>query len=339
MTRTLYLHVGDGRCGSSSIQRLGANQRAALLERGVDYPTATSMGFETKWEHGGNGRVIAQLDEDPVPRVAGYLAASNAERFLISAEHLRTTSESRLTQLADTLTQHDIRVLVVLYLREQCEWLVSNWAQGLKSHGWDTTLDGYLSGHAARGFTAPTLAYAGRCRRLRDIFGAENVVVRRFQRDALVDSDVRSDIMRLVGVDANDLIAAEPRVNESVSVEEAVMLRVLNGLPDRGLYDRRQFRRQVYRVFVEENRPRRRDLYRLANPATMRVTRSHYAEPNLQFREEFMPDQPVFSSVIPDDYEQVSEDECVTVRGLQVATDFLAMVAQRKLRTRTRTVG
>lgn len=335
MDRVLYLHVGDGRCGSSSIQRLCADQRAAFRERGLDYPSAEEMGFGPEWAHGGNGRGLALSDDSraAVEMVADYLSSSPLRRALISAEQLRTTDVERLADLADTLTDREIRLVVVLYLREQREWLVSDWAQGLKSRGLDMPLDQYLLDHAARGFTSPTLAYVGRCQRLSGIFGADRLVVRRFQRDALRGGDVRADLMDLIGVQADDLIAAEPRRNESASLEDAVMLRVFNSLPDRGIFDRRAFLRRSRELSDRNGWSRRRDLYRLAAPATLRATADHYTSANEELRQTFLPDvpAPLFTSAIPEDFEQISEDDCLTAASFELAANFFALVAHRKI--------
>jgi hypothetical protein len=330
----VYLHVGDGRCGSSSIQRLCADQRAALRERGLDYPSAQDMGFGPEWAHGGNGRAVAlSEDEDAaIGLVAGYLAAADADRFLISAEHLLTSGDERLARLAGVLRERGLRVIAIVYIREQREWLVSNWAQGLKSHGSALPLDAYLTAHAARGFVGPTLEYPVRGHRLQAAFGAENVLVRRFQRDALRDGDVRADVMDVVGIAADDLIAAEPRRNPSMAIEDAALMRVLNSLPDRGVWDRRAFLRRSRELARRHGWPRHRDLYRLAAPATLRATAEHYAGENEEFRRTFMPDlpAPLFTSSIPDDFEQVAEDDCITAGSLELVANYFALVAQRR---------
>lgn len=332
----MYLHVGDGRCGSSSIQRLCADQRAALRERGLDYPSAQELGFGPEWAHGGNGRGLAlsEDEEAATSQVADYLADAEAERVLISAEHLLTAGDERLARFADAVRARGLRVIAIAYFREQREWLVSNWAQGLKSHGSSLPLDDYLAEHAARGFVAPTLDYVARADRLRESFGAESVVMRRFQRDALRDGDVRADLMDLLGVEADDLIAAEPRRNPSMAIEDAAMVRILNGLPDRGVWDRRAFLRRSRELARRHGWPRHRDLYRLAAPATLRVTAEHYAGANEAFRRAFLPDvpAPLFTSSIPDDYEQVSEGDCITADSLELVANYFSLVAQNKVR-------
>jgi hypothetical protein len=85
-----------------------------------------------------------------------------------------------------------------------------------------------VAGHVERGFTAPRLDYAARCRRLAAIFGAESLVVRRFLPDALAGGDARTDLLRLMGVEAPELVATAPPSNPSASVREAVLLRIVD---------------------------------------------------------------------------------------------------------------
>ena len=52
------------------------------------------------------------------------------------------------------------------------------------------------------------------------MFGAENVIVRPFDRHHLQGGDARTDLYALAGVDVADLLRDEPDLNASASVEE-----------------------------------------------------------------------------------------------------------------------
>ncbi len=47
MKPTLYLHIGQGRCGSTSIQRFATEQRGALDGTRSLYPSPAELGIDT----------------------------------------------------------------------------------------------------------------------------------------------------------------------------------------------------------------------------------------------------------------------------------------------------
>jgi cephalosporin hydroxylase len=334
--RTLYLHVGMGRCGTSAIQRFGETHRSALLERGVLYPSALEMGFTAEEARGGNGRGFAATDDPDaaIARIAEHLDGSDADRFLISAEQLLGPKDGRLARLAEGLHARGIRTIAVFYVREQREWLVSRWAQGLKSQGWATTLDDYIAGRLQRARETAILTYGVRCAQIASVFGRENLIVRRFQRDALEGGDARIDVFSLAGVDVSDLVS-DTRENTSASLEESVMVRLVNALPESAAFDSRAFLRYLDSQPADErNGGVQAPLYALAAPETMRAAAQYFGPVNEDFRREFLPEvpAPVFTSAIPDDYEQITEDEATTSRAITMVGNYMARRTARVLR-------
>lgn len=309
MTDTFLLHVGYGRCGSTAIQRLGATRRDELRTRGLLYPRPADLGLDGRFDAGGNARALAQAD-DPLAvadALAEHVAASGCRVALASAEQLMGATAATLTRLIERLGAHGTRTVAVLYVREQREWLVSRWAHGVRQ-GWDMPLERYLRDHAARGHTAPKLDYRQRCRRLASVFGADNLVVRRFARDLLAGGDVRRDLLEIAGIDPAGLLGDDAADNASLTVATAVALRRANAAHGDGL-DRRAFLRRA----AAQDGERRHDLYRLARPETLRAIGAHYAPRNEAFRAEFLPGvpAPVLPTTLPDDYEPLTEDAVI----------------------------
>jgi hypothetical protein len=304
--QTLLLHVGYGRCGSTAIQQLGAARRDELRARGLLYPRPSDLGLGARFDPGGNARALAQAD-DPLAvadTLADHVAASGCRVALASAEQLIGAADATLARLVARLGAHGIRAIAVLYVREQREWLISRWAHGVRQ-GWAMPLEQYLRDHAARGHTGPKLDYRQRCRRLAAVFGAENVVVRRFARDTLTGGDVRRDLLDIAGVDATGLLDRAGADNPSLSLAVAVALRRANAAHGDAL-DRRAFLRRA----AAQEAASRRDLYRLARPEILREIGAHYAPLNEAFRAEFLHDvvAPVLPCALPDDYEPLTED-------------------------------
>jgi hypothetical protein len=338
---TLYLHVGLGRCGSGSIQAFGRRHREELRARGLEYPSPLEMGFDADLARGGNGRALAYSRDpaDAVGRIAAHLAADDADRFFMSAEQLLGSGDDRLRLLVDGLAARDIRTVALFYVREQREWLVSRWAQGLKTHGWSQTLEAFVAEYRDRGFRSTKLRYDLRCTRLAAIFGREHLMVRRFTRRALAGGDARVDAYGVAGVDVTDLVAPDPQHdNASASAEEAVLARIVNALPAGEVLHPAALLRYAQ---ARRGEVSRRDLHRLAPPQLMREIAAHYEPHNERLRQAFLPEipPPVLPSSIPDDYAQVTEDDVLGTASIGLLGDFAARRGARVLRAVTRARG
>src|SRR4051794_17770264 len=122
--RCVYLHVGNGRCGSTAIQDFGSQQRVALAQRGLCYPTPAELGFPELADEGGNASVIRALKAsrgEVIATIADRLQAHGADRFLLSSEYLINFKSGFLGRFAQLLRERGFRVVALAYVREQRE--------------------------------------------------------------------------------------------------------------------------------------------------------------------------------------------------------------------------
>ena len=91
MNPTLYVHLGHGRCGSTSIQRFGSENRATLSALGVLYPSPAEIGLETENSAEANAEALYLKRGDvpwPLELISGYLARDEHPKVLMSSEWL-----------------------------------------------------------------------------------------------------------------------------------------------------------------------------------------------------------------------------------------------------------
>ena len=122
---------------------------------------------------------------------------------------------------------------------------------------------------------------------------------------------MRVDAFDTLGVDVRDLITDDPTANASPSVEELEVMRFINQRAERRQFRPREFLRHSEDLWRRAGWEPTRDLYRLVSPDLLREIDEHFSPRNEIFRQEFFPDEPspLFTSRIPVDYDQVSEDE------------------------------
>lgn len=323
--QTVYLHIGHGRCGSTSIQQFGARNRSALRERGIAYPSAVEMGYPAELDQGGNAQPIFELRKQSgvaLDTLGNYLRESDDPSLLLSSEYLYSLPARFHSAVFETCRSAGARVVAIAYVREQREGLISRYAQAVKRGRWTKSLTEYLEER----YRARALDYLPHFRRLSKVFGRENLIVRIFEGDRLRKRDVRADLFDLAGVDVSDLIADDPVANASASVEQIEVLRTVNELAGPGEFNPRPFLRRSDRLFAERGWEPTTELHRLAPPSLLQEIADYYAPKNEAFRREFFPDQPspLFNSKIPDDYEPLREEELESRRSLlRLAKSFL----------------
>jgi len=323
MSKTLYLHIGMGRCGSSAIQHFAAEKQTELLRRGVCYPNAKDFGFEIG--AAGNALPIARDEtvDKALPLMSKYVSQSSADRFLLSSEHLYSQSTDYLDRIRQEFTKKDINVCCVVYIREQREWLISRYAQALKSKRWKIELEDYLREH----YNNDGLDYSKKFQALAQVFGHE-LIIRLFRREMLHGGDIRTDLFDLMNVEVVDLIKDQPTINASASVLEMETMRAINAVVSDGAFNHRLFLRRCQTFFEANGWQVSHDAYRLVKPSVMRDIKDFYREKNIEFQRRFFPDRgdELFPSKIPDEYELLSGHERINEKSIAMLLHYFMTI-------------
>lgn len=217
------LHIGRNKSGTSALQYFLHVHQAALKAQGFLYPLA---GREQNIAHHALATALARPEAQAHTRHATLerfqqdLAAETAGwtgTVIISSESLQNVPPQPLTELFPVE-----RTRVIVYLREQAEYVVSAYQQRVQSTDYSGTLSAYAAdfgaGNYAR-FLKPWLA----------VFGRDNLIVARYDRSQLVDGDIIHDFCHRTGV---PLLAAPPDEDRNPSIGGALLeiKRVSNAL-------------------------------------------------------------------------------------------------------------
>jgi hypothetical protein len=237
---TIYLHIGTPKTGTTSIQTFLDSNTSALAQRRIIVPR--SLGARNH-----RRLTLYAMDEHRIdklrrskrmltPEIVKLYREKVLKEFRAEiatfppAKHIVMTSEfmmrlrrkdelERLREFVCLTGQTDIRI--VIYLRRQDLYYTSGYSQAIKG-GKDIPFapEGEISEQA--NYYDRNLHVWG------DVFGANSLVVRPFERCSLKNGDVIDDFMAILGLD--DLSAFErptPR-NESLDANTVEFLRLLN---------------------------------------------------------------------------------------------------------------
>lgn len=212
MPKTLYLHIGTEKTGSTALQAVSGTNRATLMKHGIFYPETPGAKnhikltiFAADGANILNLRRLAELFSEPAYQqfkttfpeaLHSEIAASPCPRVYLSNEHLssRLTSVKEVSRLAAIIRPLAESVKVVVYLRRQPELFLSSYSTSVKA-GHIKEMEFPRVGRRLR---YDRYDYEKLLSLWAEVFGEANVIVRIYDRDTLVGQDVVRDFFSLM---------------------------------------------------------------------------------------------------------------------------------------------
>lgn len=189
---TLYVHIGRGKAGSSTIQKFAFDNRAALRRLGLIYPDIGRF----RSGHLPLSRALhsGQSDQLPLQQFRTELLANPTAKFLISSEHLFSARRHSIENLVRGAAGHEVRVIA--YIRDYPAWIRSVYAQKTRTGKNTRNFDAFFV-REAKGLSAlPALTgWAA-------VLGWHNLRVRSLDPDSLCGGKLTLDLLDAVGVQA-----------------------------------------------------------------------------------------------------------------------------------------
>ena len=212
--KTVYLHIGWEKTGSSAIQAFCGRNQHWLRERCFDYPMIgtrpqhITLYYDLKSRH---PRRVARIMEE----FRSVVESSTQPAMIISHEALHLCNPQMFRELFDG---HDVRVIA--YIRRPDIAVISHFVTVIRF--------GYLSAcdlsKTIRMYIERYLTdydYYWQLELFAAVFGRENMIIRPYHPDHLVGGQSVSDFMYLLGIDdLSNSLWPEVSVNPSPDIEQ-----------------------------------------------------------------------------------------------------------------------
>jgi len=226
--RTCYLHIGTHKTGSTAIQNALSEGAERLKQFGFLYP-ATGRTHEytahhnIAWDVGG-----ANMFRREVGSAADLLkeiAACEHDVILSSEDFSNIVGSRQFKNFVVALQDNNFHVRIVVYLRNQIDYIRSLYLQGLH-HQRTPPLDSFIA-RALAPIRLPELGitfldYRDMLNRLRGIKDVD-LIVRSY--DDLKQTSVVRDFMSMLGLSGDEIgIDVDQRTNSQVPLDEAFSL-------------------------------------------------------------------------------------------------------------------
>jgi hypothetical protein len=212
LAKSLYVHIGCHKTGTTSIQHALASNEETLQGKGIL--------FYYRDFHSGQNRLpdlhswIGFFHEKKIipwgmrirnaNRLARELAALNSNVVISSENFSFIFDKEEIFRLRDSLSGSFSNIKVICYIRRQDQHVISHHREGSRL-SWDAEHD--LYGHSTRAIPPHTanhdfyLNYCERLSKWADAFGNENMIIKVYDRRELVNGDSVADFFRILGID------------------------------------------------------------------------------------------------------------------------------------------
>jgi hypothetical protein len=244
--KTLYLHIGIPKTATSSIQQFCSINNAVMKTYGYCYPPTFRHYRNVNDVCNAHFLIGVIKDKDGVRDTQRELLEfgqglerlhkcfEEFDNIVISDEKIWFSSSYVVTDLWERLKAdadaYHYTVKLIIYLRRQDEFLSSRWNQlvkeGVCKEAWDV--------HAANAPEALSgiLDYAAKIDGLAEIFGKENMIIRRFDRNAFHGGDIYHDFFECIGLEITDEYTPyKDDSNLSLKGNSVEVKRVINTAP------------------------------------------------------------------------------------------------------------
>jgi len=220
--KTLFLHIGTHKTGTTTLQQFLSSNRELLSQKGWLYPRAGC----TESHHGHHDVAWGFSDRKPFDfgPLKREIEESPCDRVVLSSEEFEFCRSAG--RIRETFDYCEVRV--VLYLRRQDDLLLSEYNQHLKSGISFKPLEQFAQMLDRHG----RLDYVGLCQRWAKTFGKESVIARVYYPDASIIDEFCSAV---------ELPNIEPRsspnlfANRSLDPRVTGALKMLNQLRPKGV--------------------------------------------------------------------------------------------------------
>ncbi|NWG38593.1 MAG: hypothetical protein HXY27_01295 [Hydrogenophilaceae bacterium] len=211
--KTIYLHIGQTKTATTTLQAFFFENRNWLHDNGIYYPECPEA-HPIKTQHRFLVESIAGLNLPFPDRIGAWdylekkIDASDRDKILISEEvfwHLFEKRPAGRKSAIQWIRQRlgNLDVKIICYLRRQDKWIESWYNQIVKTDVNALSRLEYMDFiQTYRDYGL--LNYSEALQPWSDVFGEENLFVRPFEKSRFLNGDIIADFMSILGCEVSD---------------------------------------------------------------------------------------------------------------------------------------
>lgn len=244
--KTLFLHIGTSKTATTAIQQFCADNRDLLEGKGFCFPESVykyPLVSPNRNAHFMIGNIMGEdgkTDKAEKKRLLklGFdnlnMCFFEYDNVILSDESIwwasGTYRKSVFKNLKEDMDKNGYVVKLIVYLRRQDDFLCSRWNQMVKKENLTETWEEHFK--SAPDKMDHVLDYAAKINMLAEMFGKENIIVRRFHRKGFYQGTIFADFLHCIGLELTDgFVLPEAEVNLAIKGNTVEVMRVMNTAP------------------------------------------------------------------------------------------------------------
>jgi hypothetical protein len=233
--KTLYLHFGTHKTGSTSLQNFLYHHRDSLKKNGFLYPVEGTYFYsgeksQSLFAHSLIGERPKYIStgtmwskESCISDLKRDLNNSHCNNAIISSEHFfNIKSEDTIAEIKSIFENHFDNIKVIIYLRRQDLFYESKYNQLIKAGLTTSTFEEKVN----EWLIDVNFNYNIYMELLSSVFGKASLIVRPFEESQLYMGDVISDFFKILNIKLSGNISKKS--NKSIPAEMLEMIRLTN---------------------------------------------------------------------------------------------------------------
>ena len=314
--KTLYIHIGTHKTGTSTLQLFFYQNRERLKQLGFFYPTEGTyykpLGRKAS-EKGGqcflafamsgvypdwlNEKCQLTKKEECIKEIReDILPYQDDANILISTEHFfRKVKPEEILEIVEGM---NFKLKIIIYLRRQDHFLESLYNQSTKNARYKDRFEQFVNQEIQdKGsycyFYPKLLEFAS-------IFGQENIIVRPFEIAQFYHQNLIEDFLNILGLSLDETFSLPASQNESPPTELIQLMVLLQQQFKADIRQRvvlnRLLREKTFSLEIDRKK------YSLFSPKWRRETLQHFEDDNARIAREFLnrADGRLFYEPLPD---------------------------------------
>jgi hypothetical protein len=286
--KTLYLHFGTHKTGSTSIQTYLYRYREELKKIGFYYPSEGSYFFmgessQSLFAHsiiGERPKYISKNlrwdKESCISDLKRDLDNSKSSNTIISSEHLSSIkTEDSLAEIKSIFANYFDNIKIIIYLRRQDHYFESRYNQrvktGLITASFEEVLKEWLGNYN----------YNEYLEMLSNVFGKANIIIRPFEKSQLHMQNVVYDFFKILHLKLDGNIQND--INKSIPTEMSEVLRLFNSN-----FNNHSQRRSFFRFIKTSSIAFDQTQYTILSPGLRKEILDFHREGNYQVAKNYL---------------------------------------------------
>lgn len=232
MSNTLYIHVGMMKTGTTALQKYLFDNARVLENQGWSYPLLDNNiqnygNFSGICERGGNGhflygdkQVVDTKSENWNKGWEIILKHLKDKNVIVSSELIMIEGTEKFIRCA--LEKYN-NIKVLIYLRRQDRWIESCYNESVKTNRTFETIQEYAD-------LEEQLHYLSQLDLMSRIVGRENLIVRVYENQQLINNDIVSDFLSVIGMSPEGNSPKGKLINPSIRGNYFEIKRYINSI-------------------------------------------------------------------------------------------------------------